>query len=67
MEVAMPLPQIEEYPPATATASVRFGDAAARRPEHGVVRLVCPADGWTFYPPNLAATVVLEHRAAWCC
>lgn len=60
----MPLPEIDEYP---TCYRYRFCPLCAtpllRRADHDRVRLVCPADGWTFYPsPNLAATVVVEHQ-----
>ncbi len=61
----MPLPEIDEYP---APFRLRFCPLCAtplgRRAQAGRVRLVCPNDGWTFYPtPNLAATVVVEHAS----
>ena len=59
----MPLPEIDDYP---ARLRFRFCPLCAtpleRRLRDERERLVCPADGWTFYPtPNLAATVVVEH------
>ena len=58
------LPEIDDYPP---RLRFRFCPLCAapleRRQVAGRARLVCPADGWTHYPtPNLAATVVVEHR-----
>jgi ADP-ribose pyrophosphatase YjhB (NUDIX family) len=58
-----PLPQIDDYP---APFRLRFcplcATPLARRAQDERTRLVCPNDGWTFYPtPNLAATVVVEH------
>lgn len=59
----MTLPTIEDYP---AQLQFRFCPQCATRLERRVrgqhERLVCPRDGWTFYPaPNLAATVVVEY------
>jgi ADP-ribose pyrophosphatase YjhB (NUDIX family) len=59
----MPLPRIEDFP---ARFQFRFCPLCTtplvRQLDHGWERLVCPRDGWVFYPePNLAATVVLEH------
>lgn len=58
-----PLPLIDDYP---APFRLRFCPLCAtpltRRVQDERARLVCPSDGWTFYPtPNLAATVVVEH------
>jgi len=59
----MPIPEIDDYP---ARFQFRFCPLCAtpldRVVQDGRERLVCPRDGWTFYPtPNLAATVVVEH------
>lgn len=59
----MLLPEVDDYP---ARLRFRFCPLCAtvlvRELRDGRVRLVCPKDGWVFYPmPNLAATVVIEY------
>jgi ADP-ribose pyrophosphatase YjhB (NUDIX family) len=59
----MPLPEIDDYP---ARFQLRFCPLCATPLDRAIrddhERLVCPRDGWVFYPtPNLAATVVVEH------
>jgi ADP-ribose pyrophosphatase YjhB (NUDIX family) len=61
--IPMPLPEIADYP---GCYRYRFCPLCAaplqRRRQAGRERLVCPADGWTFYPtPALAVTVLVEH------
>jgi ADP-ribose pyrophosphatase YjhB (NUDIX family) len=57
------LPDIDDYP---AAFRYRFcplcATALERHSRDSAARLVCPVDGWTFYPtPHVAATVVVEH------
>lgn len=59
----MALPEIDDYP---ARFRLRFCPLCATPLERRRVaereRLVCPNDGWTFYPtPNFAATTVVER------
>ncbi|MEM8530718.1 MAG: NUDIX domain-containing protein [Chloroflexota bacterium] len=60
----MSLPEIADYPD---RYQFRFCPLCATPLEqcthHGRTRLVCPDDGWTFFPnPNIAATVVVEYQ-----
>jgi ADP-ribose pyrophosphatase YjhB (NUDIX family) len=60
----MALPEIADYP---AVFRFRFcplcGTPLEIRQVDHRARLVCPDDGWTFFPtPNLAAAVVVEHE-----